>query len=224
MKNSRSRSESGIGAGLQTQPPFSGYITNPLAETEQPMKTQFLSLLLVIALAPLTTAQAQVYSTDSGYAEFAARAPLNSYTGESNQLEGTIDLAAGTLEFRLPMQSLDTGNDTRDGHMYDLMQVEEYPYARFDGRFKTDDLELESGTEQQVTVTGEFTLRGTTRPLEVTGTLRQSGDQLTVEAEWSILLSDYNIEQPTLLLIYTVKDKHVLRIDATLTESATTRK
>jgi polyisoprenoid-binding protein YceI len=186
------------------------------------MKTQLLVLLLAFALAPFTTGQAQVYSTDSGYAEFAARAPLNSYTGRSNQLKGTFDLAAGTLEFRLPMQSLDTGNDTRDRHMYDLMQVEDYPYARFEGRFVAADLDLESGTEQQVAVTGEFTLRGTTRTLEITGNLRQSGDQLTVEADWPVLLSDYNIERPTLLLIYTVKDKHELHIEATLAPTAST--
>jgi polyisoprenoid-binding protein YceI len=180
------------------------------------MKTQRIPLLFLFLITTLWTLSAQVYTTDSGRAEFSARAPLNSYTGESKQLEGRIDLAAGTLEFRLPMQSLDTGNDTRDRHMYDLMQVTDYPYARFVGSFVTDDLDLASGTEQQVTVTGEFTLRDATRPLEVMGTLRQSGDQLTVAADWPVLLSDYNIEQPTLLLIYTVKDKHELRIAATL--------
>jgi polyisoprenoid-binding protein YceI len=180
------------------------------------MTTQRFALLFLLLISTLGALPAQVYTTDSGRAEFSARAPLNSYTGESNQLEGRIDLAAGTLEFRLPMQRLDTGNKTRDRHMYDLMQVTDYPYARFVGRFVTDDLDLASGAEQPVTVTGEFTLRGTTRPLEVTGTLRQTGDRLGVQASWPILLSDYDIEQPTLLLIYTVKDKHELRIEATL--------
>lgn len=180
------------------------------------MKTQRISLLFLFLITTLWALPAQVFTTDSGRAEFSARAPLNSYTGTSNELEGTIDLAAGTLEFRLPMQSLATGNKTRDRHMYDLMQVEDYPYARFSGSFVTDDLDLESGTGQLVTVTGEFTLRGTTRPLKVVGTLRRSGDQLAVAADWPVLLSDYDIEQPTLLLIYTVKDKHELRIEATL--------
>lgn len=171
--------------------------------------------IILLFIMPFDT-HAQIYKTESGYAEFKAKAPLHSYKGKSNELEGKINLEQSTVSFRLRVESIKTGNKMRDRDMYELLQVDQYPFVKFEGKLPSDFNE-DSNAKQKVTVSGDFTLHGVTKRLDIEGTLQKTNGGIKVEATWPIMITDYNIERPN-ILFYKVKDKHVLSVEAVLTQ------
>lgn len=157
----------------------------------------------------------QVYTTESGKARFEASMPLNSYTGQSDQLQGKINIKTGEVEFSLPVKSIKTGNDKRDEHMYELLEIQENPKVTFKGKL-LNNYELQQG-KQVVKVKGGFTLAGTTRQITIEGTLEPVEEGLKLSASWSLLITDYGLERPSITFIK-VDDKHELSINDVLTK------
>ncbi len=177
-----------------------------------------MKIYFTIILSVLLTAgnlRSQIYTTENGKAEFEASMPLNSYTGQSDQLQGKIDLKTGEVEFSLPVKSIKTGNDKRDEHMYELLEVEENPKVTFKGKL-LDNYDLQQG-KQTVKVEGGFTLANTTQQVTIEGTLEPVEEGLKLSASWSLLITDYGLERPSITFIK-VDDKHELSINGVLTK------
>lgn len=155
-----------------------------------------------------------IYYTDSGYAEFASSVPLHSFTGESNHLTGMVDLEENIVDFYLDLNTLETGIDRRDQDMYETLNVSEHPFAEFTGSLQSE-FDAESTEPQQVVVEGEFTVHGETREINIEGQMQMQDDRLHLEAEWVLLLEDYNIEPPG-ILFYRVDSEQEIRIEAEL--------
>ncbi len=75
----------------------------------------------------------QIYQTDSGNAEFTGHTPLFSFEGSTDSLQGTVNVSDSSVEFKLPLKTLDTGDDKRDQDMREKLEVGKYPYATFKG-------------------------------------------------------------------------------------------
>ena len=174
---------------------------------------RFILSLLLFILCP-SIIEAQVFKTQSGYAEFKAEASLNNYKGVSNQLAGEVNIKTRSVYFKIPIKSLDTGIGKRNRDMYNLMQVNKYPYAEFKGNIVSD-FNPASQASRKVTVSGNFTLRGIQKPLKVAGVMDRDGSKLNIEASWNIYITQYNIEPPR-FLINKVKDRHLIYIKASL--------
>jgi len=155
-----------------------------------------------------------IYMTESGYAEFESSVPLHSFTGESEHLTGMIDPSENLVDFYLDLNTLKTGIDRRDRDMYRTLNVEEYPFAEFTGSLESM-FDMDSSEEQPVTVAGEFSIHGTTRSVRINGTIQVNGNELILEASWTLNLDDYNIEPPG-ILFYKVNEEQKIRIEATL--------
>jgi len=177
------------------------------------MKFFSVSVFIVILMFS-TTAQAQSYITETGRAAFTSSVPLHSFTGRSEHLNGLIDLEENLVDFYIDLQTLDTGNGKRDRDMYSTLEVEEHPFAEFTGSL-TSSYDPESAEEQNVTVTGDFSIHGVTQSIEVDGTLQKTGAGLQLNASWILNMADYNIEPPG-ILFYRVDEEIEVRIEAEL--------
>lgn len=155
-----------------------------------------------------------IYFTNSGQAEFTSRVPLHSFTGESSHLTGMIDLEEQIVDFYIDLRTLRSGIDRRDRDIYRTLNVENHPFAEFNGTldtpFNANDNEL-----QEVAATGEFTIHGVTREISVNGTLQMQGENLKLIVEWDLNLNDYEIEPPG-ILFYRVNEVQQIRIEALL--------
>jgi polyisoprenoid-binding protein YceI len=156
---------------------------------------------------------AQEYVTESGKVKFEASMPFNSYTGNSSQLEGKINLETNSVEFSLPVKSIKTGIDKRDEHMYELLNVEKKPNVLFKGKL-VDSYSRADG-KNDVKVVGDFTLAGVTRQVTITGSLEPVKNGLRLIADWSLMITDYDLERPSIIFVK-VDDKHNLSINALL--------
>jgi polyisoprenoid-binding protein YceI len=176
------------------------------------MLRSFLPLLLALFLGPL--ASAQVYSTEEGHAEVYGENSMTSYTGTSDQLEGWIDLSSGELAFELELETLKTGIDMRDRHMYDALETDSFPTARFEGRLLNEP--PDEGEMGAATVEGTFTIHGESKEIEVTGVMGRLDGRIELEASFSIKITEYGMERPGFSFT-SVRDKHEIDVEAQLT-------
>jgi len=94
--------------------------------------------------------------------------------GTFKQFTGTVDAStdAPRLEGSVEVASIDTGEVNRDGHLQapDFFDAQQYPQITFHSTT------TESTPEGAIKLVGEITIKGTTKPIELTGVLAEGGE------------------------------------------------
>lgn len=174
--------------------------------------------LIILALAwciilPCLS-QAQSFKTESGHAEFESEVPLHSFVGTSENLVGKISLQDSTVDFYLDLTTLNTGNDKRDKDMRETLETDKYPFAEFYGKLVSS-FDANINKVQNVKVQGKFTIHNVSKEVTIEGTLERTDDGLSVVADWTLNMTDYNIKPPG-ILFYRVDEKIDIKIEALL--------
>jgi polyisoprenoid-binding protein YceI len=146
--------------------------------------------------------------------------PMISIHGKSTALEGRArirhdgdSLVVEQLEAVVPIRTLSTGMSLRDEHM--RKQVFTTPDGDLpDMRFVADRVVCEgaSGTTRTCQLSGQLTIRGTARPLEIALTVKNDGAEFRAVGDGITKLSTYGIPAPSQLGV-TTKDDVKLHVD-----------
>ena len=93
--------------------------------------------------------------------------------GTFRSFEGKVDASgeAPVLEGSVQVDSIDTGEENRDGHLKspEFFDVERSPAISFHSTA------TEATADGHVKLSGEITIKGITKPIELTGTLGEGG-------------------------------------------------
>tara|TARA_B100000287_G_scaffold196269_1_gene185416 strand:- start:730 stop:1245 length:516 start_codon:yes stop_codon:yes gene_type:complete len=132
--------------------------------------------------------------------------PLHEWTGISTSASGKVNYDQstnlGSITVSVPLNSFDSRVYARDSNMLTYTEAIDFPLVTF----KSDNASIK---QDSLYVNGRLTFHGITRDISVVASItRQNGFQ--VNGEFSINLSDYNVQRPTLLFIK-IDDK--IRID-----------
>jgi polyisoprenoid-binding protein YceI len=182
------------------------------------MKTP-LAAVAVLALAlPLAAApRSYTISADGkNNAAFVLNDALETVDGISKKISGTIvadpeNVAASSVELAVELSAIDTDSDLRDSHIRDeFVQTAKFPRATFKSvAVSAPAAPLLPNQPFEVSITGDFTMHGTTRRItvpvrivlipesDITRSSRGPGDWLHATAKWPLKLSDYGIRIPT---------------------------
>ena len=111
-------------------------------------------------------------------------------------IEGTTVI---TASFEVDMTTFESGESQRDRQFEGrIMEVEQFPTATFE---LTQPIELGSvpaeGEERTVTATGELTLHGVTRAVEIELIARLDGTTFAVDGTTTVTFTDYGIDDPS---------------------------
>jgi len=154
------------------------------------------------AAAEASMAQAKTYGVDPVHstivfgAQYMGQSP---FYGMFTDYAGTMsydgsDPASLQVEVVAPMSSIDTHNETRDSHLKspDWFNAAEHPEVRFTGSNASDNGD---GT---MTLEGELTLHGQTRPITVTLTdlaagSTPRGDRMGIGGTFTVKRSDFGV-------------------------------
>ena len=120
---------------------------------------------------------AGVYNVDPAHSSvgFAVKhMGIATVRGNFRGFEGTVDASgdapvlAGTVE----VSTVDTGEENRDGHLKapDFFDVDQHPQITFRST-GTD-----ATADGDVRLTGEITIKGVTKPIELTGEIAENGE------------------------------------------------
>ena len=158
-------------------------------------------LLVVLTFILQTTPIfSQVWKTENGEVTFFSEAKFNSFTGNSELLQGLIDFDKNLVDFYVDLNTLKTGIGLRDRHMRDnYLETKKYPYAEFTGNFEKIPT-LSTDKPEMVQVKGVFKIHGIEQIRLIEGKLtkEQSGD-LLLEVNFDVKLEDHGIEVPKVL-------------------------
>jgi polyisoprenoid-binding protein YceI len=183
------------------------------------MKTLVFSLYFSCLFFYTNTTLGQDYVTKEGKVIFLSKASLSEFTGESAQLNGLINLEKNLLDFYIDINTLKTGIGLRDRHMREnYLETKKYPFAEFTGKMKPIP-ESFNGQKTEVTARGVFKIHGVEKEIEVKGFLtRINQDQLSLEASFKVLLSEYNIDIPK-VMFYELAEEQEVSLTAILTKN-----
>jgi polyisoprenoid-binding protein YceI len=93
--------------------------------------------------------------------------------GRFGALQGTIDASgdAPVLQGSVDVSTIDTGDANRDGHLKgaEFFDAEQHPQITFHSTA------TEVGSDGQITLQGEITIKGISKPIELTGEIAENG-------------------------------------------------
>ena len=135
------------------------------------MRRSLLSALLLVLVSPLALAQASAWTPDPAHSEVdfsILHLSLSNVHGRFGTVAGTVlldqaDLAKSSVNVTIDVSAVDSGESSRDSILKSssFFDVDKYPKATF---VSTSVQKTASG----LTVTGNLTLRGVTRPVTLT--------------------------------------------------------
>lgn len=143
-------------------------------------------------------------NTERSSIEFISDAPMERIVGNSDDIEGevTFDSAAPSEtsgEIKFPVDSLETGNSTRDHHLTqeDWLYAEQHPYIAFriEGLEDPEVARSEDRLDFRGTAVGTLEVRGVEQPVEaqVEIAILPAQSLARVQPEFSIHLPDFEI-------------------------------
>lgn len=161
-----------------------------------------LKALSILAMLALPAAALAGPTTLKGQMKFISDAPVEKIVGSA---DGTAaldvnlqDLTKITGKVTVPVASMKTGNDIRDGHLKSeqWLDAKTYPEIVFEivsvvaapvqtkGEVKSSELKI----------TGKFTLHGVTTDLTAPATIKWKGDKVKISTKFNIKLADYKVK------------------------------
>jgi polyisoprenoid-binding protein YceI len=164
---------------------------------------RFFFFAVLLVLGAWTAAPAQIKSLhvmkDGSLVTYKLVHPLHKIEATSKDVQYSLDAdpAAKTIKqvtAIADVMTFDSGNSNRDSHAMEVIDAISYPEARFHGTTV-----VQNG--DSLTVTGMLTFHGVTKEIVAHGTERWSDSQLDVTGRFTLSLTAFNIERPSLLMI-----------------------
>lgn len=158
------------------------------------MKRTFLSLALVLATSLLF---AQKKTTTSAIISFDATTSIDKLPkAENKTVIASLDTKTGKLAFEASIKSFSFSNPRIQEHFNNAgwMNSDQFPTAVFTGKISNlGDVKFNKDGVYKVTVNGDLTIHGITKPVETRGTVTVNGKSIKTVSDFSIKLEDYGV-------------------------------
>jgi polyisoprenoid-binding protein YceI len=136
---------------------------------------------------------------DESMVTYAIMHPLHEIEATSKDVQYQLDVDVSTrhiksVSARVDVMTFDSGSSNRDSHAMEVIDAITYPEVTF-----TSTSIAEAG--DSVHVTGKLTFHGVTKEVLIAAMAKWSDNKLVVQGGFTIGLTEFNIERPSLLLI-----------------------
>jgi len=133
-----------------------------------------LALAAAISLMAGAPSSAAVWGVDPAHTEvnFSVKHFFTPVTGSFDEFEIELDYNAdnptsSTVDVKIPVSSINTGNEKRDGHLMsqDFFEADKYPYITFKST------SVKANGDGQLVARGQLTIKGESREVDLPITL-----------------------------------------------------
>lgn len=164
------------------------------------MKTLFLFLMAGLISQ---TVIAQRFFTKSGKIDFDATSSSSpeKIKGKSRTAVCVLDCKSGALQFSVLMKGFEFDRALMQEHFNEnYVESDKYPKSEFRGNITGNEkIDYTKDGKYKVEVKGTLTIHNVGREVTTTGELKVDGGKIKLEANFSLLLSDYKISIPSLV-------------------------
>jgi polyisoprenoid-binding protein YceI len=143
--------------------------------------------------------------------------------GRTPAVTGSMTVDGSTItaaEFSADLTGLRSDNDRRDGYLRrQSLETEQFPTATFRLTAPVDlGSEPADGATVEATATGDLTLHGVTKAVEIPLQARLQNGVVTVAGSLPIAFADYAIAKPEAMIVLSVEDAGTLEVQLQLTK------
>jgi len=156
--------------------------------------------LFVSTLVPLfafkNKADGSKLVSKTGQATFFSHTSAEDISAVNYKVTATLDPSTGEVVFVFPMQSFEFKKALMQKHFNgkDFLDTKQYPKSKFKGTITNlSEIDFKKDGTYSAKVKGELTIKGVTKSVNETGTIKVAGDKITVDAKSKVVLADYNI-------------------------------
>ena len=144
--------------------------------------------------------------------------------GRTPDVTGSLTLAGTQItavEMSADLSTLQSDKSQRDGQLHrQALETDQFPTATFS---LTQPIDLGSvpadGQVIQATATGDLTIHGVTKSVQIPVESRVAGDVVTVTGSIDILFADYGISQPNSFLVLSIADHGTMEFQLQFTKA-----
>lgn len=155
-------------------------------------------LMLLFSLSETVSAQG-LYKSKNGKVKFFSEAPLENIEATSEQATSILNAATGEVAFTIPIKSFGFEKSLMQEHFNEnYMESDKFPQATFSGKLEGK-IDLQSTSEQNLTVKGKLTIHGITQERSIPVTLKVEKDGIAGFSKFKVKVADHKIEIPSLV-------------------------
>lgn len=170
-------------------------------------------ILSISLLAATISVQAQKYVTKDGTTEFKASVDaFEPVEATSTNTTAVLDTETGEIAALIFVKSFHFKVALMEEHFNEnYMDSDEHPKATFRGTLQDFDMAQLGAEAKAYNAKGSFTIKGTTKEMEVEVMLSKSGDTIKVDSDFVLAPEDFGIEIPGV-----VREKIAKEVNVTL--------
>lgn len=175
---------------------------------------------LVLATAAIAQADTLEMQIRRARVSFKSEAPLETINGRTTRASGSfrvdptnLSSASGTIS--VPVASLRTGIELRDEHLRgeDWLDAGSHPNATFEITGVSGASSLQPNQDANLTVRGNFTIHGVTKPVTARTRLQwDGGNRMRGRAQFTVKLDEHGVDIPAIVQAK-VSNEITIRID-----------
>lgn len=162
---------------------------------------QIFTIASIFLLLHSWSLSAQKYFTKSGKIHFFSETPMENIEAENNTVTSVLDVESGRMEFAVLIKAFHFEKALMEEHFNEnYLESGKFPKAVFKGQITNlDAVDFSKAGEQEVVVSGDLTIHGETNPVSAVGKLTKTEEGYDTEASFTVLLSDYKVEIPSVV-------------------------
>lgn len=163
------------------------------------MKTLHIVALTALLLPHFVSAQ--IYMTRNGKVSFYSKTALENIDAVNNEVFSAIDFTKSEVAFAVLVKSFHFERALMEEHFNEnYMESSKIPKASFSGKFTSPKpIDLTKAGQCIVNVSGDLTIHGVTRKVEMPAEIRVSDGKVQAMAQIKVKPDDYAIQIPALV-------------------------
>ena len=160
----------------------------------------FTLALGIFASSHTATAQNK-YFTKDGQITFNASGNLEAIEATNKKVTSVINAETGAMEFSLLMRAFEFEKALMQEHFNEnYVESEKFPKSTFKGKIENiSAVNFKKDGTYNVTVSGDLTIHGVTKPVSSKGTITVAGTKITAKSSFEIELSNYGVKIPAVV-------------------------
>ena len=165
-------------------------------------KIKYLAVLFHFAICIYGNCFGQEYFTRNGKISFFSKATLENISADNNQVISLLNTQTGAIQFYLLVNAFHFPKAMMEQHFNsDYMESDKYPSSTFKGLITgINNITFEKDGSYNVNVNGTLEIHGVAKTITASGTIIIKDGKLAATSVFKILLKDYNIEIPSIVI------------------------
>jgi polyisoprenoid-binding protein YceI len=161
------------------------------------MKTiHYLILSLLISISGFTQ---DIFQTNAGEVSFYSKTPVEDIDAKSNKLAAALNKSTNKFAFKVSIKSFEFKKALMQEHFNEnYMESDKYPKGTFEGEI-IDNVKLTENGTYNVKAKGILNIHGVAQERIIDGIVTVKDNEIMINSEFKIKLTDHNIEVPKLV-------------------------